>query len=189
MNLFLLLLIFVIMPLLIFAAIFLLIAVSLFIITDFTGAPFVPSKKEKIKTMLELADIKSGEIVYDLGSGDGALIFEAALYGTRAVGIEINPFLVLYSRFLAGRTGLKNMVAIKWMDFRKFSLNNADVVFLYLWPDTNAKLREKLERELKKSARIISNSFPIKGWTPLQEKNNVFLYLNPRACSETPDML
>lgn len=180
MNLFLLLFILIITPLLIFAAIFLLMAVSLFIITDFTGAPFVPSKKEKIKTILELANIKSGEIVYDLGSGDGALIFEAALHGAQTVGIEINPFLVLYSRFLAGRIGLKNRAAIKWMDFRKFSLSSADVVFLYLWPDTNAKLREKLERELKKGARIVSNSFPIKGWTPLQEKNGVFLYLNPK---------
>lgn len=181
MNLFLILLIFIIVPLLIFAAIFLLIAISLFIITDFTGAPFVPSKKGKIKTMLELANIKPGETVYDLGSGDGALIFEAALHKAQTVGIEINPFLVWYSRFLAGRIGLKRKVTIKWMDFRKFSLANADIVFLYLWPDTNAKLREKLERELKKGARIVSNSFPIKGWTPLQEKNGVFLYLNPMS--------
>ncbi len=145
-------------------------------LSHWKGAPFVPSNKQKIETMLELARIMPEDVVYDLGSGDGVLLFGAAKKGAHTVGVEINPFLVAYSRFLVWKKGLNAQVIIKKEDFRKTNLGNASVVFLYLWPATNVLLKEKLLAELPKGARIVSNSFPIAGLTPSAEKNNVFLY-------------
>lgn len=160
----------------VFVAIFVLIVEIYFVfVGHWKGAPFVKSKKEKIVTMLEFAKITAGETVYDLGSGDGELVIEAARRGARAIGIEINPFLVFYSRYRARRLGLPNAVFLK-KDFRKQNLKNANVVFLYLWPSTLEKLKEKLFSELKPDTRIISNGFPISGWRAILEKDGVYLY-------------
>ncbi|MBI2640673.1 MAG: class I SAM-dependent methyltransferase [Candidatus Sungbacteria bacterium] len=170
------LLVFLISILLVLGAVlFLIFEIYAIIIGHLKGAPFVRSKKEKIQIMLELADIRSGEWVYDLGSGDGTLMMEAACRGANAVGIEINPFLCLYSRWRIRRLGIKNASIVR-SDFRKISLARADVILLYLWPSTIEKLKEKLSQELKPGSRIISNGFPIKGWNHIMEKDNVYLY-------------
>lgn len=126
--------------------------------------------------MLELAQIKPGEKVIDLGSGDGSLVTEAAGRGAEAIGVEINPFLVWYSRWRIKKANLQDKTKIIRGDFRNFSLDQANVVFLYLWPETVAKLKEKLIRELRPGARVISNGFPLAGWHPQAAENGVFLY-------------
>lgn len=126
--------------------------------------------------MLELADIKAGETVVDLGSGDGTLCIEAAKRGANAVGIEINPFLVRISRWRAKRAGVAGQVNVIKKNFWNCPLTDIDVVFLYLWPETLERLEKKLREELKPGSRIISNNFPIKNWAPIAEKNHVYLY-------------
>lgn len=156
-------------------ALFAFIIYSIFI-GEFKDAPYVPSKNEKAALMLNLAEIKAGETVIDLGSGNGILLMEAARKGARAVGVEINPFLVWWSRWRARRAGLKDKMRIVCADLNNHSLGEADVVFLYLWQKTNDKLRPKLERELKPGARVVSNTFPIPGWSPIKEEGQVYLY-------------
>ena len=159
-----------------FGAAFLLFEIYTVIIGHWMGAPFVKSAKKKIYSMLALAAIKSGETVVDLGSGDGTLIIEAAKMGAAATGVEINPFLIWLSRVRIRRAGLENRATILRKDFRTHPLGNTDVVFAYLWPSTLQHLKEKFERELAPGARVISNAFPIEGWTPIIESDGVYLY-------------
>lgn len=143
--------------------------------SNLKGAPFVPSNKDRIRTMVELAEITPDKIVYDLGSGNGAILFEAARQGARARGVEINPFLVWHTRRRAKKMDMPN-VSVAHADFRSVPLHDADVVFLYLWPRTNASLREKLNRELKPGSLIVSNSFTIEGMAPEKAENGVYRY-------------
>lgn len=173
----------IVILLLFLAGAFLLIAVALFpfiiysiLVGEFKDAPYVPSKKEKAALMLNLAAVQANEIVMDLGSGNGILLIESARRGAQAVGIEINPFLVWWSRLRAFRAGLKDKTRVICGDFNKHSLREADVVFLYLRQKTNETLRPKLEKELKPGARVVSNTFTLPGWTPHKEENQVFLY-------------
>lgn len=150
-----------------------------FAIGYWMGAPFVSSDKGQIRAMLGLADIKPGDTVMDLGSGNGALLMEAAKRGGRAVGIEMNPFLVRYSRFRIRHFDFKNAITVYRGDLYKFPLHSADVVFLYLLPRTVANLRKKLSEELKPGSRVISNGFPIPGWSALKEESHMYLYRIP----------
>lgn len=158
------------------ALLFLVFLLSVTVIGHYFGAPFIRSDKKKIKTMLDLAEIKPDNVVVDLGSGDGSLVIEAAKQGARAVGIEINPFLVWYSQWRARRLGVHNNASFMRKNFRRYPLKEADVVFLYLWPSTIEELKHKLAHELKPGARIISNSFPIPEWTAIMKRDNTYLY-------------
>src|SRR3989344_5527193 len=155
------------------AALFLFVSVYATIVSFYKGAPYVRSKKARVRTMFELADIKEGERVVDLGSGDGLILIEAAKRGAVATGIEINPFLVWYSKRRVKKSGFGKRVKIIKSDFRKYDLREADVVFLYLWPSTNEGLEYKFSRELKPGTRVISNGFPLPGLEPHASKNGV----------------
>lgn len=159
------------------AALFLIFEFYAVVVGEIKGAPFIRSSKIKIKIMLELADIKPGDKVVDLGSGDGTLLLGAARLGAKAEGIEINPFLVFYSRWRAHQAGFKDQITIIKVDFFAYPLRDVDVIFLYLWPKTNKLLKDKLFKEAKAGAKIISSAFPILGWQPTKEKDGVFLYI------------
>lgn len=165
--------------LILFAIFFLILEFYIVVVGHLKGAPFVRSGKKKIDTMIELASIQLGDRIMDLGSGDGSILIEAAKLGACGVGVEINPFLVWYSRWKIQRAGFSDKVKILRGDFWKKSLQNADVIFLYLWPDTLEKLQKKLTKESKSGVRIVSNGFPIKEWTPTMQKNGVFMYHKP----------
>ena len=173
MLIFLLLILFFICLAIFFYLIFTVYAV---IIGDIRGAPFVPSSRGRIHTMIRLAQIVPGETVVDLGSGSGSIVIEAARTHAHTIGIEMNPFLVLYSRWMIRRKGFSDRAKIIRADFRSFSLIHVDIVFVYLLPKTMERIREKFLRELKPGARIISNAFPIPGWTPIKVEDKVFLY-------------
>lgn len=162
--------------LVVFAILFLVFEIYVVIIGHLKGAPFVRSSKKNIKAMIELADIKVGDQIVDLGSGDGTILLEAARRGAEAIGIEINPFLCLYSRWRIKRAGFTAQAKVLCGDFRDYSLRDADVVFLYLWPSTIEKLREKLIRELKPGALVISNGFRVPLWKQVMGKEGVYLY-------------
>jgi len=129
--------------------------------------PFVRSTPEVIDRMLELAGVKPGDVVYDIGSGDGAIIIRAAKkYGVRGVGIEIDQDLVLKARNNAFREKVEHLVEFRVQDAFTADVSPATVVTLYMLPDFNAKLRPMLDRQLKPGSRVVSHDYPIEGWVP-----------------------
>lgn len=160
----------------IFSVLFITLEFYVGVIGYIKGAPFVASKPERIKTMIDLANIKQGMRVVDLGSGDGSILIAAARRGAYAVGIEMNPFLIPYSRWRARRAGMQDRTMFIRGDIKDYPLRDVDVVFLYLLPSLLSKISTKLSSELKPNALVISNGFPILSWTPIGEKNGVFLY-------------
>jgi len=136
------------------------------------GAPFVPTPMEAVEKMLHLAQIKTGEKVYDIGCGDGRMVYLAAKkYGADATGFELSPLVYVTARI---RHFLwRSKAKILFANFKKRDLSNADVIVCYLLPDTLARLQEKLDKELKKGSRVVSYAFPIGNWTPAhrEERN------------------
>lgn len=124
-----------------------------------TGAPFVRSNKKAVDAMMRLSNIKKGAKVYDLGSGDGTLLFRAAALGATAVGLEINPFLVVWSRIRTLFSHHQSHVRVKWQNFWRADLHDADIVFVYLLPWRMEKLETLLKTQCKPGTRIVSNSF------------------------------
>lgn len=129
--------------------------------------PFVRSTPEVIDRMLEMARVKPGDLIYDIGSGDGAIIIRAAKkYGVRGVGIEIDEDLVLKARSNAFREKVEHLVEFRAQDAFTVDVSPATVVTLYMLPDFNAKLRPILDRQLKPGTRVVSHDYPIEGWVP-----------------------
>ncbi|GIU74439.1 MAG: 50S ribosomal protein L11 methyltransferase [Bryobacteraceae bacterium] len=130
-------------------------------------APYVTSPQPIVVKMLEIARLKSGETLYDLGCGDGRILTTAAKdFGARAVGVELSPALVRRARQAVESLGLQDQVKVIEGDLMQVDLSGADVVALYLLTEANEQLRPKLERELKPGARVVSLEFRIKGWKP-----------------------
>lgn len=129
--------------------------------------PFVRSTPEVIDRMLELARVKPGDVVYDIGSDDGAIIIQTAKkYGARGVGIEIDQDLVLKARNNAFREKVEHLVEFRAQDAFTVDVSPATVVTLYMLPEFNAKMRPILERQLKPGTRVVSHDYPVEGWTP-----------------------
>jgi SAM-dependent methyltransferase len=131
------------------------------------GAPFVPTPLPVVERMLELAKVTPGDVVYDLGSGDGRVVITAAQrYGARGVGIEINPVWVRDARRFAEQLGVTDKVSFRIEDLFTTDLREATVVTLYLYPAMNRKLAPRLLAELKPGARIVSHEYGIGDWPP-----------------------
>jgi|SRR5215210_2896110 len=121
---------------------------------------FVPTPQAVVDSMLELAQVKPTDVVYDLGSGDGRIVITAAKrYGARGVGIEIDPVLVRKATANAAAAGVSNRVRFVSQDLFAADLRPATVVTLYLLQSLNERLRPKLVRELKPGARVVSHVF------------------------------
>jgi len=130
--------------------------------------PFVRSTPEVIERMLELARVKPGDVIYDIGSGDGAIIIYAAKkYGVKSVGIEIDQELVERARRTAFKEKVEHLVEFRAQDAFTVDMSPATVITLYMLPEFNAKLRPIMDRQLKPGTRVISHDFPIEGWTPV----------------------
>jgi SAM-dependent methyltransferase len=128
---------------------------------------FVPTPPETVDEMLRLANLKKGDVLYDLGSGDGRIPLAAARqYGVRAVGIDIDPKLVAEANETAKREGLDSLVSFRHADMFAADVSEATVVTLYLSNTLNVMLRPKLLRELRPGARIVSHDFRMGDWTP-----------------------
>lgn len=133
----------------------------------FSDVPYVPTPAKVVMEMLQLAGVKSDDVLYDLGSGDGRILITAAKeYGVRGTGIEINMRLVLKSRENAEKAGVADRVKFLHEDLFDASLSEATVVTLYLLPDVNLRLRPKLLRELKPGTRIVSHNYNMGDWKP-----------------------
>ena len=127
------------------------------------GAPFVPTPMLAVKKMVELAKIKKGEKVYDIGCGDGRTVYLASkLFGAEGIGFELSPMVYLLAvirKFL-----WKSKAKIVFGNFKNHSLKDADVVFCYLMPGTLQFLQKKLETELKPGARVVTYAFKVGTW-------------------------
>ncbi|MGH7854561.1 MAG: SAM-dependent methyltransferase [Candidatus Binatia bacterium] len=129
--------------------------------------PFVRSTPEVIDRMLEMARVTSDDVVYDIGSGDGAIIIRAAKkYGVRGVGIEIDQELVAKARQIAIREKVEHLVEFRAQDAFTVDVSPATVVTLYMLPEFNAKLRPILDRQLRPGTRVVSHDYPVEGWVP-----------------------
>ena len=152
-----------------------------FVFPYLTGAPWVPSPNETIRKMLLLAKVKPGEEVYDLGSGDGRIVIMSAReFGAKSTGIEIDVFRAFYSKLLIGLLGLGGRARVIWSSFYGVDLSRADVITVYLLPETNDKLMPKLERELRPTSRVVSHAFRF-DWPLLDSDEGAKIYVyNPR---------
>jgi predicted O-methyltransferase YrrM len=128
---------------------------------------FVPTPPETVDEMLRQAHLKKGDVLYDLGSGDGRIPIAAAKqYGVRAVGIDIDPKLVDEASETAKREGVENLVSFRNEDMFAADVHEATVVTLYLSNTLNVMLRPKLLRELRPGSLIISHDFRMGDWMP-----------------------
>jgi predicted RNA methylase len=128
--------------------------------------------------MLQMAEVKPGELVYDLGCGDGRVLVTAAgTFGARAVGVEVDVSRYLWSVFAVTLNGLWKRVRIIRQDMFSVDLRDADVVFAFLLQDTNERLKDKLRKELRPGTRIISNTFTFSGFPLVAVDEELHLYL------------
>jgi tRNA A58 N-methylase Trm61 len=122
--------------------------------------------------MLTLAEIKPGEMLYDLGSGDGRVVIMAAQeFGARAVGVEMREDLAKQAMGRVTEMRLEDRVKIVQGDMFKVDLSQADVITLYLTTSANDKVKPKLEAELKAGTRVVSHDYEILGWRPVKIDN------------------
>jgi len=135
-------------------------------------APFVATPLPVVKQMLTIADLKPGEIVYDLGCGDGRVVIMAAQdFGARAIGVEMREDLAKQAMGKISELALEDRVKIVNGDIFKTDISQADVVTLYLTTSANDKVKPKLEAELKPGARVVSHDYEVLGWRPLKIDN------------------
>jgi predicted RNA methylase len=135
-------------------------------------APFVPSPPQVVRQMLLLADVRPGEVIFDLGAGDGRTVIMAAKdFSARAVGVELRDDLVKKALSTVYEQNLQDRITIVNGDMLGVDLSSADIVFLYLTTSANEKIRPKLDAELKRGVRIVSHDYEVVGWKPVKVVN------------------
>lgn len=135
-------------------------------------APFVATPTPVVRQMLVLADLKPGEVLYDLGSGDGrAVIMAARDFGAKSVGVELREDLAKRALNSIQELHLEGKIKIIQKDIFNVNLTAANVVFLYLTTSANEKIKSKLEAELKPGTRVVSHDYEILGWKPSKVDN------------------
>jgi hypothetical protein len=163
------------------------VVISSIMLPAFTGAQWVPTSTGLVSTILTMSEVKQGELLYDLGSGDGRLVIAAAKdFGARSVGIEIDPFRVIYSRLRIFQLRLADRVKIVRSNFFNIELLDADIVVMFLLQETMNKLQPKLERELTKpNCRVVSILFQFNGWEVIKADNERRIYVyKPRLATQ-----
>jgi predicted RNA methylase len=130
-------------------------------------APFVPTPQEVVDRMLQMAEVQTGDVVYDLGCGDGRLVITAAKrYGARGVGIDIDPVRIAESKANAKAAGVEHLVEFRQQDALTVDVSPASVVTLYLLTAANLKLRPTLQKALEPGSRVVSHQFGMGDWVP-----------------------
>lgn len=140
------------------------------------GAPFFPTGKDVIQTMIVLAEIKPGQRVADIGSGDGRIVIEFARRGVEAHGYEINPFLVLLSKIKIKRAGLHGKAVIHWRNFWWTDFSSFEVIVIFGIKEIMKSMENKLERELKKGSMVISYIYAFPHWHETRKKDGLYVY-------------
>jgi len=129
------------------------------------GAPYVPTSKKQLEKIFKKYTLKKGGQFVELGSGDGRLTrFAVKAFGVKGIGIEVNPLLVWWSKFLSLRDGTSAHTQFLRMNIFDYPLNKVDYLYLFLMPELIVKLLPKFKNELKKGTVIISHGFKLKGY-------------------------
>lgn len=144
--------------------------------TDLFFIPYFITSRYRVETMVELSNVKRGEKVADLGSGDGRISIAFGEKDAVVHGFELNSELVLLSEKHIKKANLTGTVTIHQKDFWLENLSSFDIICMYPMPDIMPKLEEKLEKELKKGARVLLNYYPFPTWKEQTEKDNIYLY-------------
>ena len=150
---------------------------------------WVPTASEYMDAFFELAPISSSDIIYDLGSGDGRLLFAALQKGAgKCIGIDIDPERVNASREIAKNKGLDGKLTFIEGDVLEQNLSAASIILCYLFTNASAALRPKFENELRSGTRVVMESFPVPGWKPAKTKEidgrSFYLYIMPPERTE-----
>jgi hypothetical protein len=146
------------------------------------GLPSVPTKLERIRKALKLANLQSDETLFDLGAGDGRVLLIAAReFNAKAVGIEIGPVQCTLIWLRAVASGLGNKIQVKWGNFLKADLSAADVIFVYATSKEVLKLASYLEKQMKSGSRLVSVSADFPEWEPtsVDDRELIFVYAMP----------
>jgi 2-polyprenyl-3-methyl-5-hydroxy-6-metoxy-1,4-benzoquinol methylase len=148
------------------------------------NTPYVPTPPEVATAMLKAADVKPGDLVYDLGCGDGRIVIAAAReFGARGVGVDLYREHIAEAQRKAREAGVAERVEFRQQDLFDTDIRPATVVALYLLPEVNLELRPKLLRELKPGARVVSHTFDFGDWKPDRQfevnGEKVFLWVIP----------
>jgi Methyltransferase domain len=153
--------------------------------------PYVPTHERVVAEMLKVAKVGKGDVLYDLGSGDGRIVITAAKqFGTRGVGVDIDPVRVKEARENAAKAGVTDRVKFLQQDLFETDIREASVVTLYLLPEVNLRLRPKLLSDLKPGTRIVSHNYDMGDWTPLKtlqvrvpEEHTIYYWVVPPRSS------
>ena len=155
--------------------IFKLLVLVLFLLLSFRSwaqdIPFVPSPMVVVDRMLEMAEVKNDDVIYDLGSGDGRILIRAAKkYGARGIGIDLNPELVKKATLNAAEENVSHLVQFRAADGLTVDISEATVVTLYMFKWFNNQMRPKLQ-SLRPGARVVAHDFDIDEWPPLKTES------------------
>jgi len=137
------------------------------------GAPFVPMNKNNVRSMLELVKPQPTEILMDLGSGDGRILYLASKYKCKCIGIEINPLLYYWSKLKLRR--IKN-IEVRRENLWKTDLKNIDILTLFFIPPKMDRLHKKILAEMKLNSRVVSYGFKFPDWHFSEKSGNIYLY-------------
>lgn len=151
-------------------------AVWIAVIAPFRGSPYAPTRKREMTVAFDLAAPKSGELLIDLGCGDGAVLIAAAERGVRSRGVEINPFFVWYARWRIRRRDFGHLATVARGDMFEHPVADANVIFLYLVPASMERLSARLRREAAPGTRIITHLFDLPSWEPEERRGKISLY-------------
>lgn len=145
--------------------------------------PYEPTPPGVVKAMLALAAVKPGDVVYDLGCGDGRIVIEAAKLGARGVGVDLDPERIQEARANARAARVEDRVELVEGDLFETDVRRATVVMLYLWPDVNLRLRPRLLAQLRPGSRVVSHAHGMGDWKPTRtvvaEGSRLYLWVIP----------
>lgn len=160
---------------------------------DLPYIPYFQTTRYRVETMMELAQIKPGELAADLGSGDGRILIELAKRGAIAYGYELDERLIkqtqenikrvfpsCHPELGSGSLYLETKqtsITVFQKDFWQENLGMYDIICVYPMPDIMENLEEKLQKELKKGSRVLLNYYPFPNWQPAAQKDHIYLYI------------
>ena len=152
------------------------------IVPFFYQLPWVPTNKDRARRALGMAGLKPGEVLYDLGAGDGrVLLLAAEEFGAKAIGVEASPLQYLFTAARCLFSGSRSNIRVRRENFYKADFSDADVLFAYMTPDHAIRFQDKFVQQLKPGARVVMIAFDFPHWMPsdVDRDNLIFMYEMP----------